>query len=581
MLRFRVLALLAALFLVLLAAACSGESAPQETTGEEIASDETASDETAGDETTEVDFEDLEEFDQDNFDQPTQIDNQWLPLKPGNQWIFEGSTDEDGERIPHRIVFTVTDLIKEIDGVPTVVAFIEDYADDELVEAEIAFYAQDNDGNVWYLGEYPEEYEDGEFVDAPAWIAGVEDAQAGIKMKAEPRLGTPSYSQGWAPEVEWTDRGQVYKMGQQTCVPADCYGNVLVIDEFNQEEPGAIQLKYYARGIGQVRIGWRGDDTQQETMELVEFVNLDPQDLAEARVATLKLEERAYETSPDVYGQTPPSEEPLGASMVINSAEKEFEEFDYDNFDDSTNIDNEWLPMEPGTQWVFEGFTIEGGDVIPHLLIFTVTDLTKEIDGVPTVVAYIEDYSNDELVEAEIAFYAQDNDGAVWYLGEYPEEYERGQFVGAPAWIAGLENARAGIKMPVEPQLGDPSYSQGWAPVVQWSDRGQVYQMGQHTCVPFDCYEDVLVMDEFNLKEPGAIQLKYYAPGIGQVRVGFRGDDLQPEILELVERIQLDTDALAEVRETALALEANAYDISPNVYGQTPPAEQMVESPSL
>ena len=580
MLRFRVLAL-AALFLVLLAAACSGESAPQETAGEEIASDETASDETAGDETIEVDFEDLEEFDYDNFDQPTNIDNQWLPLQPGNQWVLEGSTDEDGERIPHRIVFTVTDLTKEIDGVPTVVAFIEDYADDELVEAEIAFYAQDNDGNVWYLGEYPEEYEDGEFVDAPAWIAGLEDAQAGIKMKAEPRLGTPSYSQGWAPEVEWTDRGQVYKMGQQTCVPADCYGNVLVIDEFNQEEPGAIQLKYYARGIGQVRIGWRGDDTQQETMELVEFVNLDPQDLAEARVAALKLEERAYETSPDVYGQTPPSEEPQEASMVINNAEKEFEEFDYDNFDDSTNIDNEWLPMEPGTQWVFEGFTIEGGDVIPHLLIFTVTDLTKEIDGVPTVVAYIEDYSNDELVEAEIAFYAQDNDGAVWYLGEYPEEYERGQFVGAPAWIAGLENARAGIKMPVEPKLGDPSYSQGWAPVVQWSDRGQVYRMGEHTCVPFNCYEDVLVMDEFTLEEPGAIQLKYYAPGVGQVRVGFRGDDLKPEILELIEKIQLDPEALAEVRETALALEANAYDISPNVYGKTPPAEQRADSPSL
>ncbi|KPK13097.1 MAG: hypothetical protein AMJ56_03470, partial [Anaerolineae bacterium SG8_19] len=121
----------------------------------------------------------------------------------------------------------------------------------------------------------------------------------------------------------------------------------------------------------------------------------------------------------------------------------------------------------------------------------------------------------------------------------------------------------------------------GWAPVVQWSDRGQVYQMGQHTCVPFDCYEDVLVMDEFNLEEPGAIQLKYYALGVGQVRVGFRGDDLKPEVLELIEKIQLDPEALAEVRETALALEANAYDISPNVYGQTPPAEPMVESPSL
>ncbi|HSG19082.1 MAG TPA: hypothetical protein VLE70_22510, partial [Anaerolineae bacterium] len=514
--RFRVLALLAVSLLLLFTAACGSESAPEQTTGGETVDEEVAGDETADDESAEVDFEDLEDFDRGNFDRPTDIDNQWLPLQPGNQWILEGSTDEDGERIPHRIEFTVTDLTKVIDDVPTVVAFIEDYSDDELVEAELAFYAQDNDGNVWYLGEYPEEYEDGEFVDAPAWIAGLEDAQAGIKMKAEPRLGSPSYSQGWAPAVEWTDRGQVFKLGQQSCVPADCYGNVLIIDEFNQEEPGAFQQKYYARNVGNIQVGWRGEDAQQESLELVEFVKLDPGELAAARAEALKLEERAYEFSPDVYGQTPPSEAPEGVSMVVN-IEREFEEFDYDNFDDPTNVDNRWLPLKPGTQWVFEGVTVEDGDIYPHLLTFTITDLTKQIDGVETVVAYIEDISNDQLVEAEIAFYAQDDDGAVWYLGEYPEEYENGEFVAAPAWIAGLENARAGIKMLAEPQVNTPSLSQGFAPVVQWADRGQVYRMSQHTCVPFDCFEDVLIMDEFTLEEPGAIQLKYYAPGVGQV----------------------------------------------------------------
>jgi uncharacterized protein YbaA (DUF1428 family) len=558
--------------LLLLTVACGNGNSTEESTGDELAGEEATGEETNDEAAAEIDFEDLEEFDYGNFDNSTNIDNQWLPMRPGNQWVLEGSTDEDGERIPHRIVFTVTDLTKEIDGVPTVVALIEDYADDELVEAELAFYAQDNDGNVWYLGEYPEEYEDGEFDDAPAWIAGEEDAQAGIKMKAEPRLGTASYSQGWAPEVEWTDRGQVYKMGQQTCVAADCFENVLVIDEFNQEEPGAIQLKYYARGAGNVRVGWRGEDDQQESLELTEFVQLDSEGLTEARVEALKLEKRAYEVSPDVYGQTPPSEAPEGASLSF-IAETDFEEFDHGNFDDPTNIDNQWLPLKPGTQWVFEGSTLEGGDIFPHLLTFTITDLTKEIDGVETVVAYIEDISNGELVEAEIAFYAQDNDGVVWYLGEYPEEYERGQFVGAPAWIAGLENAKAGIKMLAEPQPDTRSLSQGFAPVVQWADRGQVYRVDQRTCVPFDCFDDVLIMDEFTLEEPGAIQLKYYAPGVGQVRVGFRGTDLVPEILELVDRSELDQEDLAEVREAALALEQRAYDVSPNVYGETPRAE--------
>jgi hypothetical protein len=576
MLRIRLLIIFVVSILLILAVACSGgDSTSQEATSNEIDPDEASneSSDEENNETVEVDFEDLEEIDYDNFNQPTQIDNQWLPMKPGNHWVFEGSTDEDGERIPHRIEFTVTGLTKEIDGVPTVVAWIEDYADDELVEAEIAFYAQDDDGNVWYLGEYPEEYEDGEFVEAPAWIAGLEDAQAGIKMKAQPRLGTASYSQGWAPAVEWTDRGQVHKMGQQTCVPADCYDDVLVIDEFNEEEPGAIQLKYYARGTGNVRVGFRGEDPQQETLELIDFESLDPAGLAEANAAALALEARAYENSPDVYGQTAPSQVPAGNEAALALVEKEFEEFNYDNFDNSTQIDNRWLPMQPGTQWVFEGVTIETGDLVPHLLTFTVTDLTKEIDGTPTVVAYIEDHSNDRLVEAEIAFYAQDNDGVVWYLGEYPEEYENGRFVDAPAWIAGLENAFAGIKMPAEPQMGTPSVSQGLAPFVQWADRGQVYQMGQRTCVPFDCFEDVLLIDEFTLEEPGAIQVKYYAPGVGQVRVGFRGTDLIPEILELVDRSQLDPEVLEEVRDAALALEQRAYDNSPNVYGKTPPAE--------
>lgn len=256
-----------------------------------------------------TDEQPYEDFDYDNFDNPTIIDNEWFPLQPGMQYIYEGSTDEDGESIPHRVITTVTDLTKEIDGVRTVVIWDQDFSDDELVETEIAFFAQDNDGNVWRMGEYPEEYEEGELVDAPVWIAGQEDAFAGIAMWAEPQLDTPSYSQGWAPEVEFTDRGQVYEMGQQTCVAFDCYEDVLVIDEFNPEEPNAYQQKYYASGVGLVRVGWRGEDAQQEELELVDLVELDEEALAEARAAAMALEARAYEMSPDAYGHTEPAEQ--------------------------------------------------------------------------------------------------------------------------------------------------------------------------------------------------------------------------------------------------------------------------------
>ena len=185
-----------------------------------------------------------------------------------------------------------------------------DYSDDQVVEQEIAFYAQDNDGRVWYFGEYPEEYEDGELVDAPTWIAGIEDARAGIKMHVEPQLGMPSYFQGWGPAVEWNDYGQVDQMGLETCVPVDCYEDVLVIAESSLDETDAFQLKYYARNVGNVRVGWRGEDATQEELELVEFVQLSMDTMEEVRTQALEMEAHAYEISQDVYGQTAPMELP-------------------------------------------------------------------------------------------------------------------------------------------------------------------------------------------------------------------------------------------------------------------------------
>lgn len=249
-----------------------------------------------------------EEFPRDRFGDPTAIDNEWFPLVPGTQLVYEGEVNVDDERVPHRVIFTVTDLVKEIDGVRTVVLYDLDYTAEQLVEAELAFFAQADDGTVWLMGEYPEEYEDGELVDAPTWIAGLQGAAAGIAMKAQPQLGGPSYSQGWGPAVDFTDRARVFEVASRTCVPARCYDDVLVIDEFNPDEPDAHQLKYYAPGVGVVRVGWAGAlEESQETLELVRVVQLDPDALAEIRAAALRLEESAYAVSEDVYGATPPA----------------------------------------------------------------------------------------------------------------------------------------------------------------------------------------------------------------------------------------------------------------------------------
>jgi hypothetical protein len=254
-----------------------------------------------------------EDFDRAKFDDPTHIDNRWLPLAPGTQLVYEGSAIDDGERISRRVVTTVTDLSKVIDGVRTLVIWERDFTAGQLSEPELAFFAQDNAGNVWLVGEYPEEYDEGKFDKAPAWISGQKGARAGIAMLANPQLDTPEYAQGFAPPpVDFTDRARVYKMGQKTCVPVDCYKNVLVTEEFNPDEPGAFQLKYYASGVGNVRVGWRGPkEEEKETLELVELNHLSPEALAKVRREALEMDGRAYERSSEVYRETPPAEHTL------------------------------------------------------------------------------------------------------------------------------------------------------------------------------------------------------------------------------------------------------------------------------
>jgi len=254
----------------------------------------------------------VEDFNPKSFDgRSATIDNEWFPLKPGTRLVYAGTTiEDDGKAMPRRLVSIVTDLTKVIDGVRTVVVWDVDYKDGQLAETEIAFFAQDNDGNVWLVGEYPEEWEGGKYLKSPAWLHGREGARAGIAMKAKPQLGTPSYAQGWGPAVKWTDRATVDQMGQKTCVRKGCYEDVMVIAETSREEPNAEQLKYYARGVGNVRVGWRGQGEKlKETLELIEVSQLGPDARAEARAKALALDKRAYRLSKKAYENTPPAEQ--------------------------------------------------------------------------------------------------------------------------------------------------------------------------------------------------------------------------------------------------------------------------------
>ena len=252
----------------------------------------------------------LEPWDKAQFDQrSTVIDNPWLPMAPGMRYVYEGSTAmNNGKQVPHRIEINITDLSKVIDGVRCRVSYDLDFSNGALEEAELALFAQDKVGNVWHLGQYPEEYENRKLTKAPAWIHGFEGARAGIMMKAQPALGAPSYSQGYGPAVGWTDRGQTHLMGQSVKVRAGQFKDVLVIKETAATEGDAFQLKFYAKGVGNIKVGWLGSDKTKETLDLVRIQKLDIKAMDALRAQALKLEQSAYINSKNVYAKTAPAE---------------------------------------------------------------------------------------------------------------------------------------------------------------------------------------------------------------------------------------------------------------------------------
>jgi hypothetical protein len=240
------------------------------------------------------------------FSRSSTVDNKWLPLVPGTQLTYEGRANRGTGILPHRIVSVVTDLTKVIDGIRAVVIWERDFNEGQMVESELAFQAQDDNGNVWNVGEYPETYEQGKLTGADdTWLTGVDRAKAGVLMRAKPLVGAPSYLLGWAPTIEFRDRAQDVKTGQRNCIGDRCYTNVLVTDEWNPlDPPDGHQVKYYAPGIGTIRVEPGQGDQDQETLVLVGKVRLGAKELAAARVEALKEDARAYKVSKAVYGNT-------------------------------------------------------------------------------------------------------------------------------------------------------------------------------------------------------------------------------------------------------------------------------------
>jgi hypothetical protein len=240
------------------------------------------------------------------FTAPTQVDNPMFPLVPGTEFSYAGTLAEGGHTRPHTVVFTISALTKRIHGVTTVIAWDRDFLGGKLQEQELAFFAQDDAGNVWNFGEYPEEYEHGKFAGAPStWIRGTGHAYGGIHMLARPVDGA-SYREGLVPPIDFDDVSTVASTGQTTCMRSGCFRHVLVVDETSPNDPASgHQIKYYSPGTGLVRVGARGGDSR-EFLTLAGVRHLDKSAMAGVSQEVIAMDRRALRIS-KVYRVTEPA----------------------------------------------------------------------------------------------------------------------------------------------------------------------------------------------------------------------------------------------------------------------------------
>ena len=191
-----------------------------------------------------------------------QIDNPYLPLIPGTRWSYQST---DGVETTEVEVLADT---REILGITATIVHDTVYEDGEVIEDTFDWFAQDSEGNVWYLGEDSKEYEDGKVVSTSgSWEAGVDGAQPGIVMHAAPRVGVGYRQEYYAGEAE--DLAQVLKLDAEATVPFGSYQGVVVIQEWNPLDPDVVENKYYASGVGVVMEETvRGGD---ERVELISF----------------------------------------------------------------------------------------------------------------------------------------------------------------------------------------------------------------------------------------------------------------------------------------------------------------------
>jgi len=214
------------------------------------------------------------------FSDPTAIDNEFFPFEEGAVKVYTGRLHEDGERAKLAVVELHTDKTREfpwMGGTVTCVCLQEtEFEDGEILEISLNYFAQADDGTVYYFGETVDNYEDGVIVDHDgSWLVGGPQAgdPVGTATAVDPAVfmpGTPEQGDVFFPEDLFPfvhERDEIIKTGKRVVVPAGQFLDCVKIKETSLLSSGS-EVKWYAPGVGVVQVKERG-----EILELHEIVD--------------------------------------------------------------------------------------------------------------------------------------------------------------------------------------------------------------------------------------------------------------------------------------------------------------------
>ncbi|MFN0059783.1 MAG: hypothetical protein ACKVX7_15095 [Planctomycetota bacterium] len=422
----------------------------------------------------------LPDFDAATFSQPSIVTHARLPFIDDTVTTHFVATEGGLEVIVVEVV-NDTRIVNQLEC-----AIIRDrvYVDGVLVEDTYDWYAQDDDGNVWYMGEDATNYEyddQGQLIGTDSdgsWEAGVDGAEPGIILWDVPVLGASYLQEFYEGEAE--DMAIVIATDVEVALPdGTTFEHCWQILEWTPLEPGGLAHKYYAPGIGLVLD--RHVDGSKQTQVAGTF---------------------------DISADSLPE---LGAAT----------------FTDPSEVDHSYFPLSAGAVWEFEKMTDEGLEVG----IIEVQDQTQLVYGIECAVVRHREYLDGVLMEDTYDWYAQDDEGNVWYMGEDVTNFtydENGDLIGTDSegsWEAGVDDAEPGIIQWDEPVLG-VSYRQEFYED-EAEDMAVVVASG--LTVEFDDgtrFDNCWKILEWTPLEPASLEYKYYAPAVGLVlEEKVNGDD--------------------------------------------------------